>query len=134
MSFCKEFGLVEWQKQTGGSYKSGKGRLLILLPIIKNNVKRGLIIWVDEWRIYRRIGSEYDKVLYESVNFVRKLYSFKSWLYSKNRRHFECPFRKSCARIDVALQQKKESLLDNFEAFYDEIASRHPINWRLNFP
>lgn len=77
------FGMAECYKQIDGSYITGQVRLFhverrdaqTLLPIIRENVSRGSMIWSDEWRSYSRIGSEEDGLLHESVNHSQNFVS-----------------------------------------------------------
>ncbi|KII70888.1 hypothetical protein RF11_04322 [Thelohanellus kitauei] len=41
-----------------------------LLPIVRDNVSAGSIVWSDEWAPYRSIGGENDGILHESFNGV----------------------------------------------------------------
>ncbi|KII61621.1 hypothetical protein RF11_06895 [Thelohanellus kitauei] len=77
------FGMVECHKQPDGSYKSEEVRLFkverrtsaILLPIIRQHVAPGTVVWSDEWASYSRIGQYADGLVHESVNHSVELNS-----------------------------------------------------------
>lgn len=74
------FGMVECHKNDDGSYSSGEIRLFkvdrrdaaTLLPLIRNNVQRGSMIWSDEWAAYRAIGRDDDGLLHNTVNHSQR--------------------------------------------------------------
>lgn len=145
------FGLIECTKQADNSYKSGEVRLYkverrtaeILLPIIRQNVERGSMVWSDEWRSYSRIGRENDGLLHETVNHSQNFITLdgthtqnieRNWGILKKKivkdMHGTSPALLESHLAEFMWRSRQPSgIWEKFISFITEASLQNPITW-----
>lgn len=145
------FGMMECKKQPDDSYKSGEVRLYIverrnadtLLPIIRQNVQRGSLIWSDEWRAYSRIGQDDDGLLHETVNHsiqfiagdgahtqnIERNWSSLKTRIIKNMKGTSPALLNSHLHEFMWRSRQISGIWERFLSFIDEAAAQNPITW-----
>lgn len=146
------FGLLECTRQEDLSYISGEIRLFVverrdaqtLIPIIRQHVSTGSMIWSDEWRAYARIGSDDDGLQHESVNHSENFIAPNNvhtqniegqWHIIKNRLIKGMRGTSSSllnSHLHEYMWRSRNQIEDGWEkyiAFLDEIANQNIISW-----